>query len=223
MNKLVIILSLFVISNVYSESLQEKLDLKKTQSKASKDVREKIKRAIDDLKRSRIEEKSLQMGRVIPDFEIDGKPIKEYYKHNFLIIKFYRGHWCPYCMIELQEYEKFYPEFQKKGAKLIALVPDTYQQIGKTKKRFNLTFPIYRDKNNEIAKKFGLAFKLDQEILKIYKRFGINLSESQGNLNNELPMPGTYLVNKNGRIIYAFVDADYTKRLDPRVLLKKYP
>lgn len=126
-------------------------------------------------------------------------------------------------MIELKEYEKFYPEFLKKGAKLIALVPDTTTQISKTRKRFNLSFPIFRDEDNKIAKKFGIAFKLDEGIVEIYKKFGIKLNESQGNQNNELPMPGTYLINKNGRIIYAFADADYTKRLDPRILLKKFP
>ena len=105
-------------------------------------------------------------------------------------------------------------EIKKAGGEIIALVPDRKEMIEKTKRDHELKFPIYQDTNNQIAKKFGLAFKVDAKVVDIYKGFGINLDQSQGNEKRELPMPGTYVVDSKGLIVYAFFDVDYTKRAD---------
>lgn len=224
MKNVIYLIVITLCAPVFSgDSLEEKLNLKKKSSKASPEIKKQFERALKELKSSGIEQRAVQTGANVPLFKIGGKNISEYYKDSLLVIKFYRGHWCPYCMIELKEYEKFLPQIKARGAKLIALVPDTNKEIAKTKKKFNLTFPIFRDESNKIAKKFGIAFKLDQKISKLYQDFGIDLKTSQGNLDQELPMPGTYLINKKGEIIFAFIDADYTNRLDPRDLLKKFP
>ncbi len=123
-------------------------------------------------------------------------------------------------MIELKEYQRLLPEIKKRDARIIGLVPDTKENILKTKRKFNITFPIFRDKDNSVAKKFGMAFKVDDKVVEHYKGFGIDLKESQGNESNELPMPGTYIVDREGIIQYAFFDVDYVKRADPQEVLK---
>lgn len=170
-----------------------------------------FQRATNELKASGIEEKALGKGLMAPDFMIDGKSIKTFYKDRPLIIKFYRGHWCPYCIKELKDYESRISEIEKVGS-LIVLVPDLKKQIKKTKRDHKLSFFIYRDKDNLIAKEFGLAFKVDEKVLELYKGYNIDLEKSQGNKAGELPMPGTFVVNKEGIITYAFIDADYRLR-----------
>ena len=211
---------IFLLSlNSYGEGLQKKLEQRKNSSKAPDSVRNEFNRATNELRESGIEKQALGVGAKLPDFKIGENEIKEIYKKAPVIIKFYRGHWCPYCIIELKEYESQIEEINKYGS-LIALVPDTKVEILKTQKKHSLNFNIYQDKNNQIAKKIGLAFKVDPKVLELYKNFSIDLEKSQGNTNGELPMPGTYVINKNGKIVYAFFDADYTKRADPKKVIQ---
>lgn len=83
----------------------------------------------------------------------------------------------------------------------------------------NLEFEILSDLNNETAKKFGIAFSMEDELIEIYKGFGIDLETSQGNENYELPVPATFVVDQNGTILLAHVDVDYTTRMEPEEVL----
>lgn len=101
------------------------------------------------------------------------------------------------------------------------LTPDTKKEIKKFVMKNDIEFEIYQDVNNTIAKKFGLAFKLEADLLKVYKEFGIDLEKAQDNKLNELPLPGTYIIQKDGKINFAYIDADYKKRIYPKELLKE--
>ena len=220
-NILLAIISLLSISAFAESSLQERLDSRRdnANAKRSADVKKIMEDAQKELQKTGIEQSALGKDTKVPSFNVGGKDISEYYKSGMTIISFYRGSWCPYCMMQLKEYEKFYGEIQKKGGKLIALTPDTKKEIAKTKKKYSLSFPIFSDKENAIAKKFGLAFKLDEKLKALYTKFGIDIKKNQGNENYELPLPGTYVVNQKGEIVFAFAETDYTKRADPKELL----
>ncbi len=213
------LLLIFIMLPVLSAGLQEKLDSRRAGSKAPKEVRAIMERSTKELKESGIENKAIKQKMVVPDFALGNKSIKEILKNGKVVLKFYRGSWCPYCMIELKEYQSMYDKFEKSGCQLIAISPDTKLEIKKMKKNFDFTFPVYSDQNNAVAKKFGLAFKLSDDLQSVYKKFGIDLEKSHGNNNQELPLPGTYVIDKNGKVIYAFFDVDYTKRAEPKEVL----
>lgn len=148
-----------------------------------------------------------------------GEGLSDFYKDGPVVLTFYRGHWCPYCMLELKEYERLYSEFDKLGAKIVAVAPDVPMQIKKTKDKNNLSYTLVSDQDNTLAKKMGLSFQLDPETLKKYKGYGIDLASSQGNEGDTLPMPGTYVINSRGKVVYAFVDPNYKKRAEPQKVL----
>ncbi|MFG1486554.1 peroxiredoxin-like family protein [Halobacteriovorax sp. RZ-1] len=222
--KTITILSLFALtfSSLADSALQDRLDERRENANKKRpvEVTKVMDEALKHLKDSGIVEESVKKGTQVPSFKVGGKDISEYYKDGNTIISFYRGSWCPYCMIQLKEYQKYYQEIQKKGAKLIVLAPDTKKEIAKTKRNHKLDFPIYSDVDNQIAKKFGLAFKLEESLKELYVKFGIDIKNNQNSEQFELPLPGTYIVNKDGKIIYAFADADYTKRADPKDLIR---
>lgn len=209
--------------NTSADSLKEQIEIRKSQSKSKTpaEIKKIMLKATEDLKASGIEQKALGVGRKVPDFKIDKKPIKSFYEKGITVVTFYRGGWCPYCMLQLKEFERLYSDFKKEGINLIALAPDTAKEIKKTKRNHNLSFPIFSDPNNEIASQFGLAFQLPSELLKVYQKFGIDLKASQGNSENRLPMPGTYIIDREGNIRYAFAKADYTLRAEPQDVLKR--
>lgn len=225
-NLSILILSFLLLQSCATKGpLEKKLDAKSASMMSNptpemKKIGMVFEKATVNLKASGIEKKALKKGVKVPNFKVGRKKFSSIYKKQVTIVKFYRGHWCPYCMVELKEYESLYSEFTKANAQIIAFVPDKIKFIKKTKRDHQITFPIYRDVNQRVAKKFGMAFKLDSKIKEIYKKFNIDLKKSQGNSNDELAMPGTFVIDQDGIIQYAFYDADYTKRAEPSKVLE---
>lgn len=96
-------------------------------------------------------------------------------------------------------------------------LPD--QSLSLTEKE-NLEFEVLSDTGNAVAKNFGLVFTLPEELQKIYRQFGIDLEKSNGVASFELPIPATYIINRNGVIQYAFINANYTERLEPSEIVE---
>ena len=112
------------------------------------------------------------------------------------------------------------------GASLPAISLQTPDNSLSTQEKNTLSYEVLSDVGNQVARQFGLVFTLPASLLPIYADFGINLAAANGNNSFELPLPATYVVGTNGVIAHAFVDADYTKRLDPQEIietLKKMP
>jgi len=225
--KLMILAAIFFASPVFSSSLESKLTQKRNSSKAPPEVKEKMQKGVYQLIENKLDEKARALkGTKLPDEVFTNEigmpiPLKNLYKISPLVINFYRGGWCPYCMLELQAYQEMMPEFKKAGIQFISFAPDQYREINKTRKKFNLTFPMYSDRNNELSKKLNLAFKVDKDTLDIYKGFGIDLQAYQNNKEYMLPMPGVYVIDTKGVIREIFVDPDYTKRAEPSQVLEK--
>lgn len=107
----------------------------------------------------------------------------------------------------------------KDKAKLVAISPQTPDASLTTMQKNELSFEVLSDTNNKVAKEYGLVFSLAQELRPIYEKFGIDIVASNNENSFELPMPATYVINKNKEIIYAFIDEDYTSRSEPQEIL----
>jgi len=222
------ILMLFSISTneAFSKTLSEKLTERRNQSakKVAAPIKKKMNAGVESLKKMGLSKKALGVGQKLPSISLlDSKrkrvSLNELTAGQVSVITFYRGGWCPYCMLELDHYETMISDFEKAGVKVFAISPDGPMESRKTKNKRNLSYAVLSDPNNKAAKQLGLAFKVDSDTLSIYRQFGIDLEKSQKNKNGELPMPGTYVVDKSGVIRYSFVDPDYTKRAEPSEVL----
>jgi peroxiredoxin len=171
------------------------------------------------LKEAKIEEKVPKVGDIFPDIDFKGKKVSEYLKDGPLVITFYRGGWCPYCIKQLKEINSSLSEIQKK-ANLIAISPEQEKEVLKTKRKNKLDFPLISDQGNKIARKLNLTFKVEPEVVAEYKILGIDLEKSQGNDNYELPMPATFVIGQYRKIAYVFADADYTKRASTEEIIE---
>ena len=141
-------------------------------------------------------------------------------KRGPLLVVFYRGGWCPYCNLQLRDLQKHLKSIQAQGAQLVAISPQTPDSTAGTVKKGNLGFYVLSDNDGAVAKKFGLMYKLNKELIALYKKFEIDLENSNGNKDWELPISATYIVNQSGKITYSFVDADYKKRPETSELVK---
>ncbi|WP_088343816.1 MULTISPECIES: peroxiredoxin-like family protein [Rhodomicrobium] len=136
-----------------------------------------------------------------------------------LIVSFYRGVWCPYCNMDLKALEAARPEFETRGAQLVAISPQTPSNSRKSQRDNGLSFPILSDTNSDVAAAFGIRFHLPDYLVELYKAFGNDLPVINDDASWVLPMPARYVIGTGGVIAYAEVNPDYTRRPDPSELL----
>lgn len=210
-------------SKSLTEQLQEKAEA--SAEKSPQEVRQIMLGALDDLRNKKVTEKALQKGAEMPDFElpdvtrglVDTEALR---KQGPLVIVFYRGGWCPYCNLQLRDIQKHIKKFNSLGAKVLAISPEAPDQSRTTVKKNNLGFYVLSDLKGDVAKSFGLSFKLPDDLISLYKKFGIDLKKHNANKKWELPLAATYIVDRSGQVQYAFVDVDYKKRSETTDLLK---
>lgn len=176
-------------------------------------------KGIDELRAAGIERNALKPGDRAPDFTLPdatGRSVSlsERLKDGPVVLKFYRGGWCPYCNLELRAYQKALPELAAVGAQLVAVSPESPDHSLSTKEKNALAFSVLSDRGGATARAYRLAFQLSPELKALYQSRGRDLAEWNGG-DWTLPVPGTFVVGTDGRIVLAHVDADYRSRLEP--------
>lgn len=139
-----------------------------------------------------------------------------------VILSFYRGKWCPYCNLELRALQKQLDTFKELGATLMAISPQSVAVTQGYATEAPLTFEVLSDAGAKVARSFGLLYKLNDAYSSALSSLGIDLKGDHGggdDYQDELPIPATYVVAQSGKIVYAFVDADFTKRASPAELV----
>lgn len=152
---------------------------------------------------------------------IEGKSVsfKKILNNKPTAAVFYRGGWCPYCNRQLSGLRKIADEIKKEGFQLVAISPDRPEELKKTLEKQKLDYQLYSDSDLDLAKAFGLSFKVDKKTYKKYLEYGIDLEKASGKKHRSLPIPAVYVINAEGEIVYQFVNVDYKVRLDEEVLL----
>ena len=112
------------------------------------------------------------------------------------------------------------PAFEAAGATLIAVSPQTAEHVREGAVAEKLTFEMLVDQGNKVAREWGLVFKLPDYFKEWYHKFDIDLEKFNGDTSWELPIPGSFVVDRMGIIRFAGADPDYTKRPEPAELLE---
>ncbi|MEW6533971.1 MAG: peroxiredoxin-like family protein [Thermodesulfobacteriota bacterium] len=121
--------------------------------------------------------------------------------------------------MELRSLQLELNRIKELGASLVAVSPETPDNSLSTTEKSELTFEVLSDLGNRVARQFGIVFQLPLDLRPIYAGFGIDLPKSNADDTFELPIPATYVIGTDRRILKAFVEADYTKRLDPEEII----
>lgn len=178
-----------------------------------------------ELVNSGISEKAFKKGDKIPKIILPNAHnkiinVNELLNDGPLVISFYRGGWCPYCNLELKALQDKLSEIKSNGGTLIAITPELPDNSLATSEKHKLEFEVLSDVGNKTVKEFGLVFNLAEELRPIYKQFNFDITKYNGDETWSLPIPATYIVNKEGVITEFFVNADYTKRMEPANIIE---
>jgi len=117
--------------------------------------------------------------------------------------------------LELDALKKVTEEFKALGANFIAISPQLQSFNREFTEEKKLTFEILSDPGNEVAQRYGLTFKLPEDLKEIYVKFNIDLEKYNGDDSWTLPLPARLIIDQEGIIRYAEINADYTVRPDP--------
>lgn len=192
--------------------------------KAPPAMRAAFAEGIDEVRRSGLVDSALNVGDYAPVSDLttsSGEAVSmgSYWSDGPVVVSFYRGGWCPYCNLQLKALQRSLGEIEGTGATLIAITPEVAEKAAETSEKNELGFTVLTDRDNRVAREFGIVFELADAIKPIYET-RIGLAKYNGNDDNELPLAATYVIDSTGVIRWAFLDADYKKRAEPADLVE---
>jgi peroxiredoxin len=125
-------------------------------------------------------------------------------------VTFHRGHWCPYCRININALARAHKEIAAEGGQIVAIMPDRQKFVADFKSQSNVPFPILTDMDNGYAMSLDLTIWVGAEMQKMMEGRQ-DLPTFQGNNSWMLPIPATFVVGRDGIIKARFMDPDYRK------------
>lgn len=196
-----------------------------TAAKVSQEILQTMGQATQMLKDQGIENNALGKGDKAVDFtlpNVHGEDVnlQQQLEKGPVVLSVYRGGWCPYCNLELNALKQVVPEIEALGAQLIAMAPQLPDRSMDTAQKHQLEFEVLSDVGNVVSRQYGLVFTLPESLRPIYAQFNLDIAGYNGDDTFELPMPATYVIAQNGEIVHAFVDADYTARMEPSEIIE---
>jgi peroxiredoxin len=184
-----------------------------------------MERHIEQLRTGVIARTMLKVGNRAPQFMLRNAKgeivdIGALRKKGPVIVTFYRGGWCPYCNLELKAFQEILPEIKAAGASLVAISPEKPDATLSTTEKNALAFEVLSDVGQKVGRAFGLVYQFTDELRSAYRGFGHDMPAHNGTPGEwALPVSATYVIDRDGTIIYAYTDVDYRDRADPRGVL----
>ena len=166
----------------------------------------------------------LRVGSKAPDFTLGnafGKKVtlSEQLKKGPVVLVFYRGAWCPFCNLHLKSLNDSLSQFKKYDANLITVTPQTPDKSAGQLKKAGYPFEVLSDLDSKVMKSYNLYFELDPKLVALYKSKGLDIEAFNGKGRNVLPVPGSFVIARDGTIVAMQADTDYKERMEPAAIV----
>lgn len=217
-------------------SLQDELD-RITQNTRALVQPERLafsEKTVAELFATGIEDRILKPGSQAPSFSLpDARTGKQVHSSDLIalgpvVLKFFRGRWCPYCVTELETWRDLNSELRSRGALLVAISPQASRQNVFMRDQHTLPFPLLTDAGCRIAEQFGIAYTVTPEQRRYFQSILVNIPFNNAGLNYHnatedswrLPLPGTFVINRQNIVTFAEAHADFRVRPEPADVLQ---
>jgi peroxiredoxin len=191
-------------------------------------------RATEKLFATGIEDRALKTGDDAPEFTLTDaltrKPVSsaDLLSLGPLVVNFFRGRWCPYCVTELESWRELAPEVRRRGGLLVAISPQTVRHNDFMLQQHALPFPLLSDPGAAVAARFGIAYTVAEESRSYYQSILVNIPHNNAGLSYHsateeswrLPLPATFVIGSDGKIVFAEAHADFRVRPEPAEVLQ---
>jgi len=176
--------------------------------------------AVAELKARHLAASILPVGAKAPAFELPdhgGKMVSSsvLLAKGPLVLCFIRGRWCPFCVGQMEAMNLILQQIEQAGATLVAISPQTVKQSFFMHDQHKLRFPLLSDAGTRVARQFGLTYRVPEAQESIYRRAFVNLPFTNGDESWELPIPATYILDRDVGVLFVSANEDYTERPEP--------
>lgn len=182
-------------------------------------------RTVAELKERNFAAHILPVGAKTPAFELqdhDSRMVSftDLLAKGRLVLCFIRGRWCPFCVGQMEAMNLFTSQIESAGATLAVISPQTVKQSYFMRDQYKLRFPLLSDAGNQVARQFGLTYRVPEFQQAVYRRAFVNLPFTNGDESWELPIPATYILGRDGTALYVSASEDYTERPEPADIVR---
>ena len=209
-----------------TETLQDQLDAitANTRKLVQAERLAVSERAVEELFATGIEDRILKPGTPAPEFTLPDASGKLVHSSDLLalgplVLSFFRGRWCPYCMTELESWRDLYLELRARNVLFAAVSPQLQRQNDFTVQQHALPFPVLTDADCNVAEKFGVAYTVPEYHRAYYRSILINIPFVNGSESWRLPLPAVFVIAQDGIIRFAEAYADFRVRPEPAEVL----
>ena len=215
--------------------LQDQLDsiTQKTRALVQAERLSVSEAAVSDLLATGIQDRILGVGAMSPDFGLQdaltGKQVSlaDVLVLGPVVLNFFRGRWCPYCVTELEWWRDLHTGLRRRGAFLLAISPQTHRQNSFVVEQHALPFPVLSDPAAAVATRYGLTYTIPPQHRGYYRSILVNIPFANAGLTYDsateaswtLPLPATFLIRQDGIIAFAEAHADFHVRPEPADVL----
>lgn len=186
---------------------------------------EAVDRLVKRLQQSGVGQEAPKVGDMMPSFLLPDETgslvrLEELLRKGPVALTFHRGHWCPYCRININALAHAHGEIAPEGGQIVAIIPEREQFALELKSDAQADFPVLVDMDNAYAMSLGVAFWMGDELKKIMlENPDWDISSFQGNDSWVLPVPATFVVNRDEIVTARFLDPDFRRRMSIEELL----
>jgi peroxiredoxin len=185
-------------------------------------------RAVEDLFATGIEQHILPVGAKAPAFTLSdasGRIVKsaDLLALGPVILNFFRGRWCPYCITELEAWRDLYPIVRERGGLLVSISPQTIRQSDFTQGQHEIPYALLNDDGCKVSEQFGFVYTIPTYHQQHYRNVLVNLPFVNGDQSWKLILPATYVLASDGTILFAEAYADFRVRPEPEEVLRYLP
>jgi peroxiredoxin len=204
------------------QTLKEQTDAK---IQAGRDANPDFMKNVDEIivkaKEFQQGDKAIELGKIAPDFVLPNPKgilisLTNLLTQGPVVVTFYRGSWCPYCNIQLRALQARLEDIHGLGAQLIAISPQVPDDSLTTDEINNMGFIVLSDQDANVASQYGVAWQVPEFLIDHMKKDrNLDLETINNGNGSILPIPATFVVDRDGTITWRFVDVDYRTRSEP--------
>ncbi len=179
-----------------------------------------VSSAFEALMASDTASNAIKTGDKAPDFTLPSVrggnlTLSDAFKDGPVVLSFYRGSWCPFCNLELNALQQRMDDIRACGARLIAVSPERPDNSLSHAEKLGLSFDVLSDLHNKVASDYGLIMDVHETLRPLYLEWGLDLPAANQDDSWQLPVPATYVIDRDGTVRAACVDKNYTTRMEP--------
>ena len=165
-----------------------------------------------------------RLGEPMPEFQLPDEQgrlvsLSSLLRSGPTVISFNRGHWCPYCKLELRLLSAMHGEIERLGAHVVSIMPDAASFTGGYVAQNELPFPVLSDIDLGYSLSLGMIFWVGAEIQRLYQDVGVELERYHGNGGYFLPMAAKFIVGQDGRVKARQVNLEFRERMEPATIV----